>query len=290
MMKIPCKKGYSILELVIVLLLISIVFIAGFRSLSDSIDREKFKQTMIEMEEMRKAITGDETLVENGRRVDFGYWGDHAAWPATLGDLAGSMVATNSSVIETDAWGNNYVISSSATEWSVTSYGADGAANGTGFNTDIVLALKRADYEKNWVAIFVHDARGTLLVPAVNDGTTLMDGHVYRILFQENAGSGTYTDLAWSSSESDLFQQNGGFYSGLTVNAGPCKITVYIADGTGSSSGTFRGNYNWQSELNENGASLSKEFVIYPTGDSGKPNVFYLKLPGVAYRGINEVS
>ena len=70
------NSGFTLIEIVIVLIVLGIIASVAYRQISGSIDSAKSKQTRQEMDQLAFAITGNPGLVANGARTDFGYTGD----------------------------------------------------------------------------------------------------------------------------------------------------------------------------------------------------------------------
>lgn len=281
------NKGFSLVELIVVMIVCGLLLYVGTRSISNYIDRERFRKTVQEMDEIKKALLGDERVVALGKRADFGYWGVTGAFPANNAALAGlepymSVEAARAGEIMTDAWGNAYIVTSVAATWTLTSRGLGGAAGGVEEYADIDLVIDKNDWVGNYIAIYVQDSRGTTLLGATSGQSS---GHIASVTFNEHGGG----SLIWHENSAGLSQINGYFY-GTNINAGPCSVDVEIADSSGGSAGNPNyGDYNWTNELTGGVGTISQEFVVYPIGSSGKPNVFIIKLPGAALSGINEV-
>jgi type II secretory pathway pseudopilin PulG len=75
------------MELLVVLLIIGILSTVALRTIDATRDRSLFDQTTAEMNKLVQAIVGNPDLSYDGRRVDFGYYGDMEKLPATLQDL-----------------------------------------------------------------------------------------------------------------------------------------------------------------------------------------------------------
>jgi prepilin-type N-terminal cleavage/methylation domain-containing protein len=287
------KKGFTLVELITVMIICSVLLYVGTRSVSNYIDQERFQKTVVEMEQIQKALFGDEATVTLGKRAEFGYWGDNAAWPANGAALSAlepymDVEAARSGEITTDAWGNTYIVASAASTWTLSSRGKGGAVGGIEEYADIDLVIDKDDWENNIVAIYVQDSRGTLLLGADDSNPPyLSNGHLAAVRFNEHGGG----SLTWHKNSAGLTHVNGFFY-GTSINAGPCSVVVTIAngDGSGGPGNPYYGDhYDWRNELTGGVDTYQQSFVIYPIGDSGKPNVLTIKLPGVAFSGINEV-
>jgi len=75
------------MELLVVLLIIGILSTVALRTIDATRDRSLFDQTTKEMDQLVKAMVGNPDLTYDGRRVDFGYYGDMEELPSELRDL-----------------------------------------------------------------------------------------------------------------------------------------------------------------------------------------------------------
>jgi type II secretory pathway pseudopilin PulG len=75
------------MELLVVLLIIGILSTVALRTIDATRDRSLFDQTSKEMNQLVQAIVGNPDLTYDGRRVDFGYYGDMEELPTALRDL-----------------------------------------------------------------------------------------------------------------------------------------------------------------------------------------------------------
>ena len=281
-------KAYTLVEMTITFIVISIVATAGFRVLDDNLDAGRATQTLVEMEAIQEAIIGDEMRIgKSGELASFGFWGDGTgSWPRTnsianfVADLSPYLRTENSADIGEDGWGNSYVLSNGAQFYTVTSQGADDAAGGTGVDTDIVINLNKDLWEDNIVAIIVTDNRGTLLQPVLTTGDAT-DGHFTRVEIFNAADN-----IFWSSAGGGTINRSyNAFTTPASWDALVSWIVVTVARGTGGSNGT----YDWRPELNDSANTFTSESQqIYPKG-SGQAQAFFVKLPGAALLGVNEV-
>lgn len=79
--------GYSLVELMLVIVIIGILATVAMNRLEGSSDRAKFEMTKVEMNQLAEAIVGNGDLVSGGYRTDFGYVGDVGALPPNLNAL-----------------------------------------------------------------------------------------------------------------------------------------------------------------------------------------------------------
>ena len=84
---LSAEGGFSLIEIVVVIIIIGILAAITMSSFNSMIDTRRFEETQIEMESLKKAIVGDLNRIVDGVRVDFGYVGDMGALPANLTNL-----------------------------------------------------------------------------------------------------------------------------------------------------------------------------------------------------------
>lgn len=171
-------SGFTMMELIIVLSIIGILASLGLKAFDNVILNMKFESTIQEMEELKKAIVGDPQAIQNDVRASFGYFGDMGSLPSSLTDLitkgAQSALQVNTALDMvygwngpyirstftqdsngnlTDGFGNAYVYSTTKTlsadgdsvYATITSYGIDGSAGGTGTAADINVEIFKSD-------------------------------------------------------------------------------------------------------------------------------------------------
>lgn len=102
LVKLRSEAGYSLLELVIVIIIVAILATVAMKSQTATNEVVRVEETKAELEQLAWAIAGNQTLVSGGSRTDFGYVGDVGALPANLDALV-----TNPSGMAT--WNGPYV-------------------------------------------------------------------------------------------------------------------------------------------------------------------------------------
>ncbi len=161
------NAGFTLLEILMAVALLSVISVVSIDVISDTLNENRFQDTVSKLQQIANAMVGDASLKENGARTSFGFLGDIGALP-TAGQGIAALVtnpglpawAVNAGVrfglgwngpylqsgnsgtdYTKDAWGNALVYDPAASPPTLTSYGADRAAGGTGFNQDIVVTL-----------------------------------------------------------------------------------------------------------------------------------------------------
>lgn len=161
------QLGFTLIEVLMIIIIISVLTVASLTPIANSIDQIRFDQTVSRMKMIRDAMIGDSTITALGLRTSFGFLGDIGAVP-TLAQGISALVTNpglavwtldqavrfgrgwNGPYISTgqagtnftlDGWGRAIVYSPSASPPNLTSFGADGVAGGTQFNTDIIVQL-----------------------------------------------------------------------------------------------------------------------------------------------------
>ncbi len=115
------RQGFTLMELLVVLLIIGILSTVALRTIDATRDRSLFDQTTKEMNQLVQAIVGNPDLSYDGRRVDFGYFGDmerlpddprdlvrNSGDPAWHGPYLRIMAVGDTAGFLYDGWGNLY--------------------------------------------------------------------------------------------------------------------------------------------------------------------------------------
>ncbi len=85
--RLSTTSGYSLFELIIVILIIGVIATITMRSLRGANDVIRTEQTREELDRLAWAIAGNPALISGGSRTDFGYIGDNGALPPNLDAL-----------------------------------------------------------------------------------------------------------------------------------------------------------------------------------------------------------
>jgi len=147
------KKAFTLIEILLAISLLGIIVVSlMLRGAFGIIDYSKERATRSEMEQLRKAIVGDPSIVSEGKYLSKGYLGDVGKLPDSLADLVTKPAGVpdwdkftergwngpyiQNSDYDKDAWGNSYIYDKD--NGKITSKGKDGIL---GTSDDIVVYL-----------------------------------------------------------------------------------------------------------------------------------------------------
>lgn len=205
MTKKQSQNGYTLIEMVLVLVIIGIIATVGLNSLTAVNQTNRIEQTRAELDRLAVALVGNRALVSSGVRTDFGYVGDVGSLPPNLDALISNpggyatwkgpyygdefSIDGSSSTFKLDAWGKAYTYSGGPT---ITS---------TGGATPLTrnLAVSAGDLLYNDVTIVVYDLDRT------PPGATYRDSVRVVLSYPNGAGSVTNASIIPRADGSALF-------------------------------------------------------------------------------------
>ncbi len=183
------NSGYSLIEMVVVIIIIGILAAVVMKSLSKATEVSRTEETKKEMELLSYAISGNPNLISNGRRTDFGYVGDIGALPANWDALVtnpGGYASWNGPYIKDefasgagdvefklDAWGQQY---SSPVSINITSTGG-------GFSITRKIANSTDNLFANSIYAVITDLDNS------SPGATFRDSVRFLITIPDGSGS-----------------------------------------------------------------------------------------------------
>ncbi|UCC44364.1 MAG: type II secretion system protein [Candidatus Zixiibacteriota bacterium] len=184
------QSGYSLIELILVVVIVGILASMSLRSIRKATDTVRTEETKRELELLAHAIAGNPELLSAGGRSSYGYVGDVGALPPDLDALAanpGGYSTWNGPYIhdqlsaggadayfKVDAWGTAYAYAGSTTisstggpvaitrslansvddllynKVSVVVFSLCGAPPGTGYQDSITVLLTFPDGAGDW--------------------------------------------------------------------------------------------------------------------------------------------
>ncbi|MFC1726326.1 prepilin-type N-terminal cleavage/methylation domain-containing protein [candidate division KSB1 bacterium] len=216
-------NGFSLFELVVVIIIIGILSAVGIRSITQSSHNAKVQQTLREMEALAKALIGDPTLVANGVRTDYGFVGDCGVFPAIPVDnsipsglitnpgypyWSGPYISTgfqeNANDYKQDSWGNLYIYTQTAIQ---------STEGGTGTLTKTIIS-SLTDATSNIIFGNITDWNGSSPMDA-----DLVSFQIYSLLQSGGLRSGpTYVSIS-----------PGGVYSVTGVHIGNHMLVAHYS-------------------------------------------------------------
>ncbi len=182
------KAGYTLVEMILVVIILGIIAAVAATSLRNSNDVARTERTKTELNRLAEAIAGDPEMLSAGNRTDFGYVGDVGALPPNLDALAQNPgLATwqgpyiyddispdgSSSEYKVDAWGKAFAYSGGVT---ITSTGSGSAITRS-------IANSAEDLLYNRLAAVVTDLANT------PPGLTYQDSVSLVLTYPDGAGS-----------------------------------------------------------------------------------------------------
>lgn len=133
MSKIDSQNGYSLVEVVVVIIILGILASVALQPTEEIVTTVRTEETKAEMEQLSYAIAGNPALISNGIRTDFGYVGDVGALPPNWDALVtnpGGLATWNGPYIQ-DA----FAAGSGNTEFKYDGWGAQYSAPGVTFSS-----------------------------------------------------------------------------------------------------------------------------------------------------------
>jgi prepilin-type N-terminal cleavage/methylation domain-containing protein len=232
------RSGYSLIELLMSMAILVILVGSIPAVLAPAFQQIKVERTRLQLLRIRHALVGDSSKVSHGFRTDFGYLGDLGAVPdrtqglqALLAHPVGTVLYDADPAVRfgrgwkgpyldtgeagidwtKDAWGTALEYEPRTSPMTVTSYGSNKVAGGTGTDTDIVVEIPDSVIKFTLYGFVVDSSGNPYTGPAevqLND----LDG------------------VGGVSNPGLVAPGQGGYFSFGDVTLGRRSVTVYVPD------------------------------------------------------------
>ncbi len=216
--RLKSQNGYSLFELIMVMIVISVLTATSLRYMESSVDNSRVEETKVELNQFADGIIGDEQLISGNHRIDYGYVGDVGSLPISLSDLV-----TNPGLATWDGpyLHDDFYASSGASEseylidgWGKTySYASSLNISSTGGSTTITKALANSTDAilNNTLSFNIVD------IDYCPPGTTNIDSVIFNLTYPNGSG-GYQTDSKFPSA--------GGFVEFISIPIGQQTLEV----------------------------------------------------------------
>ena len=191
------EKGFTLIELVLIIVLIAVIASIALRNMSTSVDTAQYEHTKQELDHLAYAIVGNVHVYSSGSRTDFGYVGDVGALPPNLTALYQNpgYVSWDGPYITNGTGNNDYLRDAWNTDYTYT--GLLLRSTGSGANIDKEVAPSSASLFGNSLNGYIIDASGQ------TPGTIYKDSLIVRMRYPN--GTGGYSNIASAVDNSGNF-------------------------------------------------------------------------------------
>ncbi len=178
--------GFTLIELVIVILILGIIATVAIREMGPSIETAKYEQTKAELDQLAWAVAGNPNLYSSNSRSDFGYVGDVGSLPPSLDALVqnpGGYATWDGPYIDPGMSGDDFKRDAWQALYMYT--GIVIRSTGSGGNIEKVIASDPSLLLSNTVSGIFRNADGT---PPGND---YCDSILAQLVYPDGSGSMT---------------------------------------------------------------------------------------------------
>jgi prepilin-type N-terminal cleavage/methylation domain-containing protein len=219
MVRRRCNSGFSLIEMLVVIMVIGILTAVAMQSMKSTIDDVRRVATEREMQRIACAVTGNPAVTSGGVRSDFGYVGDVGSFPPSLDALRsnpGGLATWHGPYLQgefvedtigykTDQWGEPYVFN-----------GTRISSGGHGSPITKTIAGAALDYLANTYTAVIRDAADSA------PGDVYRDSVIIVLTAPDGAGGMTTRNTVPDSS---------GSFTLTALPVGPHSLeVVYIPD------------------------------------------------------------
>jgi len=277
-LKIRQNAGYSLVEIVVVIIILGIIASVAVSSLRNVDDIAKTEQTKTHLRKLGNAVAGNPELISGGIRTDYGYVGDIGNLPSSLDDLVANpgsystwngpyvkdefSTGSGDSEYDNDAWGKVLIYSGGV---SITS-------NGSGSAINQKLANTTDDLLYNNVNLVIVDTDNN------PPGVDYKDSVLFLLTYPDGAG-GTTTESIYP--EADGLAQ----YDSIPIGIHTLRyvylpendtLTRKVCVNTGQDYYTEIQYYDdvWGNTISGGGGSTSDVETLRPNGNGSYDNLW----------------
>lgn len=211
------NRGFTLIELVIVIIIVGILASVAVRKLGTSLETARYEHTMKELNALAEAIAGNPSLYAEGARTDFGYVGDIGSLPPNLDALVtnpggystwdGPYISRglDQNEFKTDGWAVSYTYIDTLIR-----------STGSGGNIDKLFAISSSAILNNTVQGYLVDADDEM------PGVIYRDSLEIRLTYPDGSGSLTTSTINPTA-------QGSFSFSGIPVGNHTLRV-IHIPD------------------------------------------------------------
>jgi prepilin-type N-terminal cleavage/methylation domain-containing protein len=292
------KKGFTLLELLLGIVILSIIVVTANSFMANLVNAQKFEKSIDEMEILGALVAGDPDIMQTGHQAGFGYFEVHRNWPAGAAnvslslltelmhepissrDMGGAGIRLWNDLLM-DEWGQYYLGISTLmpppAAFTIRSWG-ENRANNNGLVDDINFQLPTALYRTNTIRVFVKDAQGTALRGTMNSTNDNGTHHIRLFAIEGYGRSGAQpagaskvgSSAASSTGDMGALTYSDGYFQVVSVLTGFYQITLSPSiGGAGVNNGLYQLGDNLCGYTATNGeTAIRKLIAVYPRGNA----------------------
>ncbi len=184
------NSGFTLIELVIVILILGIIATVAMREMGPSIETAKCEQTKAELDQLAWAIAGNPSLYSSNSRSDFGYVGDVGSLPPSLDALVqnpGGYATWDGPYVDRGMSGDDFKRDAWQALYMYT--GTVIRSTGSGGDIEKIIVRDRSLLLSNTISGIFRNADGT---PPGND---YRDSILVQLVYPDGSGSMTIASI-----------------------------------------------------------------------------------------------
>jgi len=192
MLRLASNKGYSLIELLLVVIIVGVLAASAAKSMKHNKDITRIEETKVEMDRITYAVLGNPNLASNGTRTDFGYAGDLGTYPSSWSALVKDTPTYSN-------WDGPYIYDPFASDTVYTEFKKDGW--GSDYSKDayfrIITSINGSDYIYRYLYENTNDITRNKVSAVIIDinfsppGETYKDSVDFTLTYPSGHGSDT---------------------------------------------------------------------------------------------------